>query len=259
MKSRNRPNSPLSGFTLIELLVVIAIIAILAAILFPVFATAREKARQSTCESNLKQFGLAWLQYTQDFDECTPLIRHVDAATSTTYWFSIRTELDPYAKSKAIFVCPSNQAQGTPTISYSYNWFVGQGAGVEAHNIAKFDLPAQVPAFADSGTYTSTNATYTFAIAQAQSWGRKCVVGDQNTYQNAQATPKMIAHTDGGNLLFVDGHVKWYHYQMGMTLEPATYAGSNAWYTGTTNQPGPPSLNIDWNADGDVGTATVYD
>jgi prepilin-type N-terminal cleavage/methylation domain-containing protein/prepilin-type processing-associated H-X9-DG protein len=246
------------GFTLIELLIVIAIIAILAAILFPVFATAREKARQSTCASNEKQFGIAWLQYAQDYDECVPGIRHV--VNGTTYWYSIRDEVDPYVKNKAIYVCPSATASNSPTLSYSYNWYVGMGSnGVEAHNMSQFALPGQVPAFVDSGTYASTNATYTFSMTGAQAWGRKCVVGDSNTYQNANATPKMIEHTDGGNILFVDGHVKWFHYQMGMNLEPATYAGSAAWYTGTTNQPGPPSANIDWNADGDVGTATTYD
>ena len=71
-KSSHRKLGGIKGFTLIELLVVIAIIAILAAILFPVFSTAREKARQSACLSNLKQIGLAMMQYTQDYDEQLP-------------------------------------------------------------------------------------------------------------------------------------------------------------------------------------------
>ena len=85
------------AFTLIELLVVIAIIAILAAILFPVFAQAREKARQATCLSNIKQCGLAWQMYTQDYDERTPL------------WFAgaktVRDLLQPYSKSQLLFKC----------------------------------------------------------------------------------------------------------------------------------------------------------
>ena len=103
------------GFTLIELLIVIAIIAILAAILFPVFASAREKARQSACGSNLKQLGLATLQYVQDYDEtypqgiggwCTPAGSPPCAWTSDySGWAG---QLYPYVKSVNVFQCPSD-------------------------------------------------------------------------------------------------------------------------------------------------------
>src|SRR5437868_2812758 len=93
------------AFTLIELLVVIAIIAILAAILFPVFAQAREKARQATCLSNLKQIGLGVLQYVQDNDESFPL---------ATHWNDSQTKLMnavvPYIKSGGVWYCPNSFA-----------------------------------------------------------------------------------------------------------------------------------------------------
>src|ERR1043165_3748325 len=94
------------GFTLIELLVVIAIIAILAAILFPVFGRARENARRSSCQSNLKQIALGIAQYTQDYDEQLILGGWTGSVSSTNpcRWYAM---LDPYVKSRQIYVCPS--------------------------------------------------------------------------------------------------------------------------------------------------------
>ena len=108
------------GFTLIELLVVIAIIAILAAILFPVFARAREKARQTTCTSNLKQLALGLMMYAQDYDEKFPgeNLAHYPGSTATAYpqdaccverdiWFEIT---QPYIKNRQVGICPSTPA-----------------------------------------------------------------------------------------------------------------------------------------------------
>jgi prepilin-type N-terminal cleavage/methylation domain-containing protein/prepilin-type processing-associated H-X9-DG protein len=138
------------GFTLIELLVVIAIIAILAAILFPVFARARESARKSSCQSNLKQIGLAFGMYRQDFDETMPVNNFSDAADATCATETIRTHyrgyvanaLVPYIKNTNVWKCPSYSggnlniadptACGNPVppallntvyrVSYSYNY-----------------------------------------------------------------------------------------------------------------------------------------
>ena len=113
------------GFTLIELLVVIAIIAILAAILFPVFARTREKARQSACQSNLKQFMLGIMQYTQDYDEMMPLgisgknqIGPKVAADNGRPEFSVPQLIMPYVKSQQVFQCPDDNSfnGGAPSV-----------------------------------------------------------------------------------------------------------------------------------------------
>jgi len=114
------------GFTLIELLVVIAIIAILAAILFPVFARAREKARQSSCTSNLKQLALGALMYAQDYDE--RLMIRWAAVGATNYY--IPSMLTPYLKNEQILECPSwsttfAPVTGATAIALSYGWLGG--------------------------------------------------------------------------------------------------------------------------------------
>src|ERR1035437_3779628 len=97
------------GFTLIELLVVIAIIAILAAILFPVFARAREKARQTSCTSNLKQLGLGMMMYCQDYDDCTPIAYSGDNPGVTWWSFTWKERIYPYVKNYQLYDCPSKR------------------------------------------------------------------------------------------------------------------------------------------------------
>jgi prepilin-type N-terminal cleavage/methylation domain-containing protein/prepilin-type processing-associated H-X9-DG protein len=130
------------GFTLIELLVVIAIIAILAAILFPVFAQVREKARQSSCTSNLKQLGLALFQYTQDYDENYPQAAYDNWGNSWPVLVS------PYVKTYAVYRCPDDSAANGAwngfwatdpgwtgvSISYGINSYSGPGNNDDAGN-----------------------------------------------------------------------------------------------------------------------------
>ncbi|HEX9996194.1 MAG TPA: DUF1559 domain-containing protein [Abditibacterium sp.] len=163
----NHKLSQRRAFTLIELLVVIAIIAILAAILFPVFGRARENARRSSCQSNLKQFGLAIMQYTQDYDEKYPkglpsgnpnnsMSNHLGAG-----WGG---QVYPYVKSKAIFTCPSfaGRKPGASAdhlnLTYGYNTnipakflYSGRKMGADATMSALTSPPSTVLVFEASG------------------------------------------------------------------------------------------------------------
>ncbi len=103
----------LVAFTLIELLVVIAVIAILAAVLFPVFATAREKARQSSYASNMKQLGLGIIQYTQDYDETMPSMNVFDSSHGNWEQYSWREMIYLYVKSAQVYTCPTNASTQT--------------------------------------------------------------------------------------------------------------------------------------------------
>ncbi len=178
------------GFTLIELLVVIAIIAILAAILFPVFAKAREKARQSSCNSNLKQAGVAALQYAQDYDEM--LVCHSMNPSSTEgppRWWDL---VQPYLKNQQMGSCPSAVDLG---LGYGCNVNIPKGVGKAMATITR---PAETAWFAD------INANRAFMRGGIGSCGHgDCV--------NGQFSAR---HNEMGNAAFMDGHAKALKYNV---------------------------------------------
>jgi prepilin-type N-terminal cleavage/methylation domain-containing protein/prepilin-type processing-associated H-X9-DG protein len=184
------------GFTLIELLVVIAIIAILAAILFPVFAKAREKARQSSCLSNIKQIVLGAAQYCQDYDES--ILPALTRAPNNPIWTSL---IYPYVKNEQVFACPSCSthrvawyADGNRGwLSVGENWTFTIDSGPRA--LGSVEYPAQAVHFADtmSGDANAGWRGYEF----------------QPTYNCDVAEGIAARHNDGANLGFMDGHAKW--------------------------------------------------
>lgn len=126
-RTKQAEQSAFAGFTLIELLVVIAIIALLAAILFPVFARARENARRSSCQSNMKQLGLALIQYTQDYDEGFPAGFDNSPSPSSITGIGWAANIFPYAKSTQVYVCLDDNRNtvldlgGPNLVSYGIN------------------------------------------------------------------------------------------------------------------------------------------
>lgn len=222
-----------TGFTLIELLVVIAIIALLAAILFPVFARARENARKSSCANNMKQIGLAMAQYTQDFDEMFPYGLNSPAGRRGIGWAGM---LRPYTKSAQLFSCPNDRPKGTPqpgatAMSYSFNRFVAATNLSELDNVSKRVMNAEalvgynVVLSNDSevGDYKSPTDFGDNLAWLDNANADQCCGTSYNGVPSGYATGRYrdgagtnIAatnkgrHLDGANFLLVDGHVKWY-------------------------------------------------
>jgi len=221
------------GFTLIELLVVIAIIAILAAILFPVFARAREKARQASCQSNLKQITLALKQYQQDYDEVFPIASTAMAngtlctpgnppccskawsqnknaslptAVATGY---VHTRLEPYIKNTQILACPSanlgTNAYGWNnelTSSTAIGTILQPAATVLVADAGRFVYPT--PNDMDPGTWVlSGNCHWQISWPGSGPW-------NSGSCQGTCTRRIHTRHNDGLNVTFCDGHAKWY-------------------------------------------------
>ena len=184
------------GFTLIELLVVIAIIAILAAILFPVFARAREKARQTSSLNNVKQLTLAVLQYAQDYDERLPASFYPGNPSESRFWYQ---KVQPYIMNTQVLTCPS---AATLAVGYGWNYdFIGYGSSTSITTYAIADLrrPAETIMMADAGNY---------------------VIYSPSRYAPTASNPRLdlyelnaagLRHNGGANVGFCDGHAKWLH------------------------------------------------
>lgn len=200
------------GFTLIELLVVIAIIAILAAILFPVFAKAREKARQASCVSNVKQIMNAATMYTQDYDETmTWSVNKWSTGTYADPWITWAVQLMPYIKNWDVYACPSTKKGSMmgywgvdynvwPTYAVTtYIW--DSGAAPSPVPLAAIQNPADKIYIADANHPV---------CGDARGWLTSSACGQWTCGGNVSATGKwLVPHSDGLCVGYIDGHVKW--------------------------------------------------
>jgi prepilin-type N-terminal cleavage/methylation domain len=230
-RRNNRPASrPGAGFTLIELLVVIAIIAILAAILFPVFAQARAKARQTACVSNMRQIGLALVQYVQDYDEVFPATKfgpsdHSNATDSYKWMDAIL----PYAKSYGIFTCPEaytdvapNPLEYVPRTANRYGSYMMNKANVTGGD----NVTPPVSSYSSNALYFYQTSLAQVAVPSDTVWVGDGVgnfeiwwyTPDANvpTLQTVEGRRRLNAngsylyerHVSMAPILFVDGHAK---------------------------------------------------
>jgi len=211
------------GFTLIELLVVIAIIAILAAILFPVFAQAREAARKASCQSNLKQLSAAAIMYANDFDERFPA-QPWGAARYDSWWWSIQ----PYAKNAGILSCPSGTfngeinggkvaqdgtrdqnglrlALGNPRINYGFseNMLNQSDSGISQ---ASIQSPASKAMIADAHATVIPSWGWSFRPCGGGECWRFALRGANGVCNATEGNPSR--HNNTVNVAYADGHVK---------------------------------------------------
>ena len=269
-----------SAFTLIELLVVIAIIAILAAILFPVFAQAREKARAISCLSNCKQTGLAYMMYVQDYDEITPLQNSPvvkDAAGNYAaggYWFRL---IQPYVKNWQLMTCLDRTANRTVDMTtaknqanypvelkgqlqgYGYNdgWVSDSCYGLTCEqNIPNPTDPTGPPVKARLGRSIAAIQTPADCVAFGDTYdspGYSVAMDNLLGYSDAPTTTKGIRHNGNLNFVFADGHAKVIHMQIGV------YAGfGGGTPTGTITRPASETDGLKWCYDPNATPSSTF-
>lgn len=228
-------HSTRNGFTLIELLVVIAVIATLAAILFPVFAQARAKARQAVCLSNLKQLTLAHLMYAQDYDETPPAVFFGEADTPRGYTW--RYALHPYIKSYEAHFCPQvrlrswrpdirrrafqvrvgTDTEGMPIYDIVFSTLDFRGTAAYAVPRVHRQPGGATPLFGnleEDGTSTLSLAAVTapaqtVLLVEAHSGFTGSYTWDPLTTNNHSLRLGATRHSNGSNISYVDGHVQW--------------------------------------------------
>ena len=257
------------GFTLIELLVVIAIIAILSAILFPVFATAREKARQTSCASNIRQIALGTLQYCQDYDEYLMCGGGVGGPYPGGWGVgrSWVAQVYPYIKSSNVLLCPDDSNQppsslpGAPWTECSYalnsnlgNYYNGGGYTYKLVPITAFTATSVTvlfsevqrsviwPGSTDWGATTTNgarmigqwwygpDASHQFSVLATGDQGGSSIAQNASAQGNGLYQLSPIGvHSGGANYAMADGHVKWFY---GTAVSPG-YTPASATSTGT--------------------------